>query len=296
MNAELRLEPLSKTFDRWKADLAKKYDPSDPDRLFLFEEEGDYWNAIASVFLHCRWARTFRWHPTFKDRRVDPFSSETYEVVSALASKLPPKSSAEDFGGIFYDNYISRLKPKFLWPWLYHPCDVMGSVANDPDFSMGAIAIGLVEPMEHLAFLTAVSDTALFPSVLDDMTISVTSDGRELFGSVGEFRFRLPDNEDSSMRLESLKNLLEKSPEKVRIIVPDTLDSWMSMRESYDEKTSWEWNREALIFSSEHKVKRENETYFLPSKKDLVPFPEDMTWNTISSEKGRSGLTVRPSP
>ena len=120
-----------------------------------------------------------------------------------------------------------------------------------------------------------------------------TSDGRELFGSVGEFPFHLPVDEDSSRQIESLKILLEGSPEKVRIIVPDTLDSWMSMRESYDEKTSWKWNREALIFSSEHKVKRENETYFLPSKKDLVSFPEDMTWNTISSEKGRSGLTVR---
>lgn len=157
---------------------------------------------------------------------------------------------------------------------------------------MGAIAIGLVEPMEHLAFLTAVSDTPLFPSVLDDMTISVTSDGRELFGSVGEFRFRLPDNEDSSRRLESLKMLLEKSPEKVRIIIPDTLDSWISMRESYDEKTSWEWNKEGLRFSPGIKV-REKEAYFLPSKAGLVSFPENMRWNTISSEEGRSRVTLR---
>lgn len=293
MNAELRLEPLSKTFDRWKAGLAEKYDPSEPDRLFLFEEEGDYWNAIASVFLHSQWEKAFRMHPTFKNRAVDPFLSESYDVMRALSSKYPPKSVNKDFGGRLYDSYISNLKPRFLWPWLYHSCDVMGSIANSPDFSMGAIAIGLVQPMEHLAFLTAVSRAPLFPAVLDDLTVSVTSDGRELFGSVGEFPFHLPVDEDSSRQIESLKILLEGSPEKVRIIVPDTLDSWMSMRESYDEKTSWKWNREALIFSSEHKVKRENETYFLPSKKDLVSFPEDMTWNTISSEKGRSGLTVR---
>jgi len=290
MNAELRLEPLSKTFDRWKTDLSEKYDPTEPDRLFLFEEEGDYWNAIASVFLHLQWAKAFRKHPTFRNRTVDPFLSEPYEVMNALSSKLPPKPADKDFGGVFYDNYISLLKPRFLWPWLYHSCDVMGSVANDPSFSMGAIAIGLVQPMEHLAFLTAVSATPLFPAVLNDLTVSVTSDGRELFGSVGEFPFRLPDDEDSSRRLESLKILLEGSPEKVYIIVPDTLDSWMSMRESYDEKTSWKWNREGLLFTSESKAKKENETYFLPSKKNLASFPEDMTWNTISSEEGRSRI------
>lgn len=287
MNAELRLEPLSKTFDRWKTDLSEKYDPTEPDRLFLFEEEGDYWNAIASVFLHLQWAKAFRKHPTFRNRTVDPFLSEPYEVMNALSSKLPPKPAAKDFGGIVYDRYIARLKPKFVWPWLYHPCDVMGYVANDPSFSMGAIAIGLVQPMEHLAFLTAVSSAPLFPAVLNDLTVSVISDGRELFGSVGEFRFRLPNNEDSVMRLESLKMLLEGSPEKVRIIVPDTLSSWMSMRESYDEKTSWKWNKEGLTFSPGHK-EREKEAYFLPSKKNLASFPENMTWKTISSEEGRS--------
>ncbi|EAY57120.1 MAG: hypothetical protein UBAL2_80490402 [Leptospirillum rubarum] len=287
MNAELRLEPLSKTFDRWKTDLCKKYDPSEPDRLFLFEEEGDYWNAVASVFLHSQWEKAFRMHPTFKNRVVDPFFSESYDVMRALSSKFPPKSADEDFGGVFYDNYISRLKPRFLWPWLYHSCDVMGSVANDPSFSMGAIAIGLVQPMEHLAFLTAVSAAPLFPAVIEDLTVSVTSDGLDVFGSVGEFRFRLPDNEDSVRRLESLKMLLERSPEKVRIIVPDTLNSWMSMRESYEERTSWTWNKEGLTFSAKHKV-REKEAYFLPSRKDLASFPEDMMWNTISSEEGRS--------
>lgn len=288
MNAELRLEPLSKTFDRWKTDLCKKYDPSEPDRLFLFEEEGDYWNAVASVFLHSRWGKTFSKHPTFRNRTVDPFSSEPYEVMSALSSKFPPKSVNKDFDGPLYDSYISSLKPRFLWPWLYHSCDVMGSVANSPDFSVGAIVVGLVQPMEHLAFLTAVSAVPLFPEVLDDMTVSVTSDGSKLFGSVGKFPFRLPDDDDSSMRLKSLKILLEGSPEKVHIIVPDTLDSWMSMRESYDEKTSWKWNREGLVFSTEYKVRKEDETYFLPSRKNLSSFPEDMMWNTISSQEGRS--------
>ena len=182
MKVEIRTETLTKTFDRWKSDLNDRGNLKKPQRTFIFEDEDDYWNALASIFLHHYWEKSFRRFSTFSNEEADPFFSEPREAFLFLSDNLPKtfeKKAPQVFGKI-----LRSLKPKMRWPWTYRFVDIMGTVGIRPFSSEYVVAMGLVQPMEHLAFLTSAMESPLFPQVSEDGTISLLQDGNLSKGNV----------------------------------------------------------------------------------------------------------------
>ena len=290
MRAEIRMESLSQTFERWKSDTLTKRRPDEPERMFIFEDEGDYWNALASLFLHHHWEKAFRRFDTFRNKAADPFLTESYEVLSSLSGRLPDRFAGK--APAVYSTLLKALKPKMRWPWTYRFVDIMGTVGVHPLTSEYVVALGLVQPMEHLAFLMSLSESPLLLRVLEDGTISISQDGDFSKGNVSEFQFRLPESEESWKRVENLKDALVHDPGKVSIFTPRTYSGWKSMRESYDDLSVWNaGKREGIVFHYDPESRLENRNRFESSKGQRA-LSEEIRWDTKVFDKGHSTLVT----
>lgn len=293
MRAEIRMESLNQTFERWETDTITKRRPDEPERMFIFEDEGDYWNALASIFLHHHWEKVFRRFDTFRNKEADPFLMESYEVLSSLSGRLPDRFA--DKAPPVYSKMLKALKPKMRWPWSYRFVNIMGTVGVRPYDSEYVVAIGLVQPMEHLAFLMSLSESPLLLRVLEDGTVSIPQDGDFSKGNVSEFRFRLPESEGSREKVEELKNALAHDPGKVSIFTPRTYSGWKSMRESYDDLSVWNAGRmEGIVFHYDPESLREDRNRFESSKGQMA-LSEGIRWNPMVFDKGHSTPAVNAS-
>jgi hypothetical protein len=254
--------------------------------VFIFEDEGDYWNAVASIFLHHHWERAFRRFDTFRNKEADPFLMESYDVLSSLFERLPNRFADE--APPVYSTMLRALRPKMRWPWTYRFVDIMGTVGVQLLTSEFVVALGLVQPMEHLAFLQSLSESSLFLRILEDGTVSMPQDGDFLKGNVSEFRFRLPESEESRKRVENRRDALTHDPGKVSIFIPRTYSGWKSMRESYDDLSVWNAGRmEGIVFHYAPESLRENRNRFESSKGQMA-LTEEIRWNPMVFDKGHS--------
>ena len=286
MRAEIRKESLDQTFERWKSDTLTERRPNEPEKVFIFEDEGDYWNAVASIFLHYHWEKAFRRFDTFRNKEADPFLTESYDVLLSLSGRLPDRFADE--APPLYSAMLKALKPKMRWPWTYRFVDIMGTVGETPSTSEYVVALGLVQPMEHLAFLLSLSESSLFLRVLEDGTVSIPQDGDFPKGHVSEFRFRLPESEESRKRVENLREALAHNPGKVSLFIPRTYSGWKSMRESFDDRSVWKAGRmEGIVFHYDPESHLEKRNRFESSKGQRA-LSEEIHWNPMVFDTGHS--------
>lgn len=287
MKVEIRTETLTKTFDRWKSDLNDRGNLKKPQRTFIFEDEDDYWNALASIFLHHYWEKSFRRFSTFSNEEADPFFSEPREAFLFLSDSLP--KTFEEKAPQLFGKILRSLKPKMRWPWTYRFVDIMGTVGVRPFSSEYVVAMGLVQPMEHLAFLTSAMESPLFPQVSEDGTISLLQDGNLSKGNVTEFRFRLPSSEENDERVAGLRKTLDQTPEKVTIFFPTTFEDWASMRDSYENAGIWSAaDSRGIVFSVVPDRSSKKTDRFEPSRSPRSLPSEPIRWNQMAHEKTRS--------
>lgn len=286
MRAEIRHESLDETFRRWKADLLDDRKPKGIDRVLSFEDKEDYWNAVASVFLHYHCSKAFRRFSSFDNPEADPLHGEKdYFFYQSLAENLSTESVAPSQWKGMDLRLVSAIKPKFRWPWVTHPVDDMGTVGFNPVSKEVFIVFGLTIPMEHLAFLTSLEHGSLFPRVTPDGEISLGQDGNIEKGNIVEFRFRLPGEVSSARSIFELTEALERYPEKVRIVVPKSFSSWKAMRKSYEETSIWSpvGQDNLLLLPTEEGRGRP----FNPTRIPQV-LSEVIRWDPVSSQVGSS--------
>lgn len=297
VKAEIRLESLEKTFSRWKSDLLRPRNAEGFDRIVTFEDENEYWNAIASVFLHYHWAKAFERFSSFKTKEADPFLFESYDFFYSLTRNFPPKGVEGSYSGVEFERLLSILKIKAYWPWLYHACDVMGTVGKGISVSnqeIFTVVLGLGLPMEHLAFLMAVQRNPSYLTVRDDTFVTFVYDGTEEDRTIGEFSFRLPETSENRTLISKLKETLSNVPENVRILIPDKYSLWSSMRRTYDVRGDFVWDtKEGLLLTTENASPPAKKTPFFERKnrsRPLTEIPETTRWNTLSGGREKSTI------
>ena len=300
VKAEIRLESLEKTFSRWKSNLLRSWNRGDSDRIVTFEDENEYWNAIASVFLHYHWPKAFERFPSFRTNEADPFLSESYDFFYSLTRNFPPKGVEGRYSGVEFERLLSILKPKAYWPWVYHACDVMGTVGKGGAPSSGeeifSVVLGLALPMEHLAFLMAVPRSPCYLIVRDNTSVTFVYDGTENDRTIGEFSFGFMDSPDNRALVAGLKETLSTNPRNVRILIPDRYSMWSSMRSSYDTHGRFVWDNKGGLILTTADSSDSSERPSLPFTKRrtdvFMDIPMNTHWNPISVGKEKSRLKI----
>lgn len=174
---------------------------------------------------------------------------------------------------------------KNSWPWSLHHADTMGSVgvAIDPESrnpipNCSMIAFGLLDPMEHLAFLHFVrrKDIAVLLNP-ETQTVNLTplpGGGKEKEED-SSFPFHY-NNDPNSLRFAAYleKNLGHRTAGQVTILIPCVYESWLEMRKSYEESRPWKNYvpfAEVLRFGTKTSAVR---TLILKSGKKVLLEPE----------------------
>ena len=187
----------------------------------------NFWNIKASAYLH-------RYHPNIFDRY------HTFNRKEAGSIPEWPNILKKLSGG------LSRAD----WPWSLHEADTMGAVGVEidpqtgtPDERRSVIVFGLIQPMEHLAFLGYLKRKEMTISVcLRERKVLLTplpSGGVESEGD-SSFYFIYGDDPISKSHAESLaRNLGRTEDTSIQIMIPVLYDSWLTMRDSYDKSRPW---------------------------------------------------------